>query len=216
MGRITNFSLNLPSTGVHTSFSGVRVSQSLVFCVVYCRSLFVPLSDYWPLYYMSLYNLRPLITPVVFKTCGRCLVCPCMIYGLWLPLWYLKLLVIVLSVLVRFMASDYPCGIFKLLVIFFSVLVRLTASDYPCGILKLFILVFSPCSTYGLWLPLWYLKTCGRCLVCPCMIYGLWLPLWYLKTVGHCLVCPCSIYGLWLPLWYLQTFGHCLVCPCSM
>ena len=128
IGRLTNFSLNLPSTGVHTSFSGVRVSQSLVFCVVFCRSLFVPLSDYWPLYYMSLYNLRPLITavvssnfwplsclslydlwplitPVVSSNFGHCLVCPCSMYGLRLPLWYLKTFGHCLV---------YPCSIYGL------------------------------------------------------------------------------------------------------
>ena len=51
-------------------FSGVYVAQSLVFCVVFCRSLFDILS--------------------------------------------FSHLVIVLSVLLRFMDSDYPFGIFKL------------------------------------------------------------------------------------------------------
>jgi len=32
-------------------FCGIRVAQSVVFCVVFCRSLFVPLSClFWPLY----------------------------------------------------------------------------------------------------------------------------------------------------------------------
>jgi hypothetical protein len=51
-------------------FSGVRVAWSLVFCVVFCRSLFVPLSFFfWPLYYLSF-------------------------YGFWFPLWYLQTLLI--------------------------------------------------------------------------------------------------------------------------
>ena len=50
-------------------FSGVRVARSLVFCVVFCRSLCVPLSFF--------------------------------------------LLVIALSVLLRFMDSDYPFGVFS-------------------------------------------------------------------------------------------------------
>ena len=45
--------------------SGVHVAWSLVFCVVYCRSLFVHLFF------------------------GHCVVCPS-IYGSWLPLWYLR------------------------------------------------------------------------------------------------------------------------------
>ena len=48
-------------------FSGVRVARSLIFCVVYCRWLFVLLSFFfWPL------------------------CCP-LIYGFWLPLWDLQL-----------------------------------------------------------------------------------------------------------------------------
>ena len=43
-------------------FSGVRVTRSLVLCVMICRSLFVPLSFFfWPLYCLSFY-LRILIT----------------------------------------------------------------------------------------------------------------------------------------------------------
>jgi hypothetical protein len=46
-------------------FSGVCVTRSLVFCVMFCRSLFV----------LFLF--------------GSCFVCPS-IYGFWLPLWYLQ------------------------------------------------------------------------------------------------------------------------------
>jgi hypothetical protein len=44
----------------------------------------------------------------------------------------LGILVIVLSVLLRFMGSDYPLGI---LAIVLSVLLRFMGSDYPLGIL---------------------------------------------------------------------------------
>jgi hypothetical protein len=54
------------------------------------------------------FNLRLLITPLV--SCGHCIVCSS-IYGFWLLLWYL--LVIVLSV-PQFTASDYSFGIYKL------------------------------------------------------------------------------------------------------
>ena len=47
-------------------FSGVCVAQSLVFCVMFCRSLFVLFSF------------------------GKCNVCPSSIYSFWLPLWYLQ------------------------------------------------------------------------------------------------------------------------------
>ena len=54
-------------------------------------------------------------------------------------------------------------------------------------------------SIYWFWLPLWYLQTCGHCIICPSSIYSLWLPLWYLQTCGHCIICPSLIYSLWLP-----------------
>ena len=44
-------------------FSEIRVVQSLDFCVVFCRSLFV--SFVWPLYFMSFFNLQLLVTPLV-------------------------------------------------------------------------------------------------------------------------------------------------------
>jgi hypothetical protein len=65
-----------------------------------------PFGIFWSLCCLSFFDLRLLITPLV--SFGHCVVCPS-IYGFWLPLWYL--LVIVLSVL-RFTASDYPFGIF--------------------------------------------------------------------------------------------------------
>jgi len=44
-------------------FSGVRVARSLVICVMFCRSLLVLLSIFaWPLYYLSSFDLRLLIT----------------------------------------------------------------------------------------------------------------------------------------------------------
>jgi len=51
-----------------TIFREVRVSRTLVFCLVCCRSLFVLLSFFvWTLYYLS-FNLRILITPLVSST----------------------------------------------------------------------------------------------------------------------------------------------------
>jgi hypothetical protein len=48
-------------------FSGVRVAQSLVFCIVFCISLSVCLSFFfWPLYCLS-FELRLLITPLVSR-----------------------------------------------------------------------------------------------------------------------------------------------------
>jgi hypothetical protein len=45
---------------------GVRVAQSLVFCIVFCKSLFVLLSFFfWPLYCLSFFYLQLLITSLV-------------------------------------------------------------------------------------------------------------------------------------------------------
>ena len=47
-------------------FSGIPVAQSLVFCVVFCRSLFVSFSPLFsPLYCLPFFDLRLLITPLV-------------------------------------------------------------------------------------------------------------------------------------------------------
>jgi hypothetical protein len=58
----------------HPIFSGVRVSRSLVFCVMFCISLFVLLS---------------------FFFC-HCVVCPSSSYRFVLSLWYLQTLLITL------------------------------------------------------------------------------------------------------------------------
>ena len=48
--------------------SGVRVARSSVFCVMFCRSLFVILSFFlWSLCYLPFFDLRLLITPLVFQ-----------------------------------------------------------------------------------------------------------------------------------------------------
>ena len=50
-------------------FSGVRVDLSLVFCIMFCRSLFVLLSIFiWPLNCLSLFDLRVLIPSLYLQT----------------------------------------------------------------------------------------------------------------------------------------------------
>jgi hypothetical protein len=50
----------------HPVFSGVRGARSLVFCVVFCRSLFVILSFFfWSLCCLFFFDLRILIIPLV-------------------------------------------------------------------------------------------------------------------------------------------------------
>jgi len=66
-------------------FNVVCAAHSLVFCVVFCRSLFIPLSFFfWPLHSSK--------------------------YGRYVSYFRLD---IVLSILHRFTVSDYPFGIVK-------------------------------------------------------------------------------------------------------
>jgi hypothetical protein len=113
---------------VTPGFSGVRVARYLFLCSV--------------LYIVA--------CPFSFD---HCVVCPSLIYRLWLPLWYL--LTIVLCVLLRFTDYDYPFGIFWPLccLSFFDLQIMITplVSFDHCGV--------CPSSIYRLWLPLWYLLT---------------------------------------------------------
>ena len=134
-----------------SGFSGIRVAQSLVFCVMLYRSLLVllaialsvPSSIYvfllprWYLRFTSSYypvgilDLRRLITPLVSY-----------IYGLLLPRWYL-----------RFTGSYYHVGILDLRLLITPLVssnyvfllsrwyLRFTGSYYPVGILDLRLLI---------------------------------------------------------------------------
>ena len=134
----------------------------------------------------------------------------CLIYGFWLPRWYL--LVIVLSdiqILITPLLSFGHCVVWY------------TDSDCPFGIFWSLC-----CLIYGFWFPLWYL------LVIVLSDIRFWLPLWYLLVIvlsdikilisplvsfGHCVVwytdsdfpfgifwsLCCLIYRFWFPLWYL-------------
>jgi hypothetical protein len=157
-------------------FSGVRVARSLVFCAVYCRSLFVRFllaivlsvllqamaSDYpydiiWPL--CCLFFFKPWLLITLMISFGHCVVCSSSSHGFWLPLWYH--LANVLSVLLQAMASDYPYDIFWPLccLFFFKPLLLITLMIYF-----------------------------GHCVVCSSSSHGFWLPLWYLQeflTIGH-------------------------------
>jgi hypothetical protein len=145
------------------------VAQYLVFCALFCRSLFVLLSivlsvllwftasDYsfclcCPLYCLSYFGLRLLITPLV--SVGHCIVCPTLVYGFWLLLW--SLLSIVLSVLLWFTASDYSFGL-----------------CWPLYCLSFF----------GLRLLITPLVSVVHCIVCPTLVYGFWLLLWSLLAI---------------------------------
>jgi hypothetical protein len=166
---------------------------------------------FWPLYCLYFFDLRLLITSLV--SFGHCIACTSLIYGFWLPLWYL--VAIVLPVLLWFTASNYLYGI----------------------VLPLYCLYF-----FDLRLLITSMVSCGHCIACTSLIYGFRLPFWYLVAIvlpvllwftasdypfgifwslhclyffdlrllitplvsfGHCIACTSLIYGFWLPLWYL-------------
>ena len=214
-------------------FSGVRVTRSLVFCVMVCRSLFVPLSFFF-------WSLCSLFFELRF----------------WLPIWYL--VTIVFSVL-RITASDYPSGILwalcslsfelrllithllscdhcvlcpssygfwlpicYLVAIVFSVL-RVTASDYP------FAILLPLCSlSFELRLLITHLLSCDHCVLCPSR-YGFWLPICYLVAIvfsvlrvtasdypSGILWSLCSLsFKIRLLITHLVSCDHCVLCPSS-
>jgi hypothetical protein len=112
-------------------------------------------------------------------------------------LFVLFLLPIVLSVLLRFTASDYLFGIFcPLYYLYFFDLRLLNISLVYSHICPLY------CLSFDLRLLITSLVSFAHCIVCP-SIYGFWLPLWYLHPFAHWIVCPSWIYGFWLPFWHL-------------
>ena len=145
---------------------------------------------FWSSYCPYFLYLRLLITPLVYF--GHCIVRTSSIYGFWLLLWYI--LVVVLSLLRLFTASDYSIGIFWSLYCPYFVYLRLLIT------------------------PLVYF---GHCIVLTSSIYSFWLLLWYILVVvlsllrlftllitstvyfSRCIVLTSSIYGFWLLHWYI-------------
>ena len=138
----------------------IHVARWLVFCVMFCISLFVlwfTASDY-P---FCICDLRLLITPFVS-----------VIYGFWLPLLYLW-----------FTASDYPFCIFDLRLLITPFVLWFTASDYPFCIFKLFyilkkqVIIKRQCPIDGL--------SAGKFEYCPnCRIKWFWRSYWTNYTVA--------------------------------
>jgi hypothetical protein len=133
-------------------------------------------------------------------------------------------LAIVLSVPVRFTASDDHFGIFWSLCCLSLFVLRL---QIYTGIL------WSLCclSLFYLRLQMTTLVSFGHCAVCPCSIYGFRWPLWYLVVIVLSVpllftasddhfgifwpLCCLSLSDLRLQMTTLVSFGHCAVCPCS-
>ena len=136
-------------------FSGVRVSRSLVFCVMLCGSLFALLSIlYCPLYCLSFFNLLFLITPLLFSDYPfgifRLLINPLVSSDypfviFWLPLCYL--------LITPLLSSDLWLPLCYLLI----TPCYLLTSDYPFVTFRLLI---TP------------LLSCSHIVVCPSSIFG--------------------------------------------
>jgi hypothetical protein len=172
------------------------------------------------------FDLRLLITSLV--SCGHCLVSP-LIYGFWLPLWYL--VAIVLSVL-RFTASDY----------FFGILWPLSCLSFDSRLLITSLVSCGHClvspSIYGFWLPLYYLVAIVLSVLrftTSDYLFGIFWPLsclsfeplWYLVAIvlsflwftasdylfGILWPFSCLSFDLRLLITSLVSCGHCLVSP---
>ena len=179
-------------------------------CIVCPSQIYGLLLPLWPLYCLSFSDLWLVITSLAivlsvllrFMACyylfDHCIVCPSQIYGLLLPLWPLYCLsfsdlwlvitplIIVLSVLLRFMACYYLFG--------------------HC--------IVCPSQIYGLLLPLWplyCLSFSDLWLVITSLTIVLSVLLRFMACYylfGHCIVCPSQIYGLLLPLWSLYCLSY--------
>ena len=181
--------------------------------------LITPFGIFWPLYFLFFVDWLILITPLV--SFDHWIECSSSIYWFWLPLWYL--LVIVMSVLLRFTDSDYPFGIFwPLYCLFFVDLLILITPLVSFG-----HCIVCSSSIYWFGLPLWYilanvLSVLGRFtdsdypfgifwpLYCPFFVDVLIL-IAFLISFGNCIVCSSSIYWFWLPLWYLLAIAFSIL-----
>jgi hypothetical protein len=163
------------------------------------------------LYYLFFFGWWHVIIPLV-SFC-YCISCTSLVYDIWLPIWCLS--VIVLFVLLWFMTSDCPFGVYLLLYyLFFFGLRHLIAPlvSFCCCII---------CSSlvYGIWLPRWCLSVIVLVVLfwfmtsdCP---FGVFLLLYYLfffclchliaplVSFCCCIICSSLIYWIWLPLWCL-------------
>ena len=143
-------------------------------------------------------------------------------------------MVIVLSVLRLFTASDYSFDIFLSLYCPYLVYLRLLITSLVyfvhCIVRTTSMVYFShfivrTSSIYGFWWHFWYILvivlTVRRLFTASDYFFGIFYPLYwpyfvYLQLLitplvyfDHCIIRTSSIYGSWLLLWYI--FGHCIV-----
>jgi hypothetical protein len=129
---------------------------------------------------------------------GNCIVCSFVIYGFWLPLWYL-----------RFTASDYPFGILDF-----------TASDYPFGILDLRILITGTplvSSNFSCWLMddlFWFVDLESCTYVHVCVIFASEVGNYSMNSILHFTQRrECASYQSAKSVWKRFIFKDCLFEP---
>ena len=226
---------------VNLWLSGVRVVRSLVFCVVFCRSLFVLLSlslTHCIVVPSSIYGLVGFVLPDL-QFSVQCFVD----HGLYCCLF---LLAIVLSFLLQFMAQwglccsifSFLCSVLQIIVclvvpFFWPLYCRFFFNLWLSGVCVARSLVFCVVfcrSLFVFFFPFFWPLYCrsvfnlwfsgvrvARSLVC-CVVFCRSLFVLLSLSFGHCIVVPSSIYGLvgfvLLDLQFsLQCFvDHCLSC----
>ena len=122
---------------------GLLVAFVLVcFMCMLCRSLLVRLYlFFWPLCFLVFFDIRILFTSLI--SFGHCAVCSSSIYGFWLLIWYLLLLL--LDGCLSFVFWPLWCLFFFDIRILFTSLI----SFGHCAVCS--------SSIYGFWLLIWYL-----------------------------------------------------------
>ena len=100
------------------------------------------------------------------------------------------------------------CFVIFLLGIVLSVLLRCTASDYPFGILWTLYCLF-----FDVQLLITLLASCGHCIVCSSSMYNFWLPLWCLVAIvfSGLFRCTASDY----PFGYLVAIVFSVLLRCT-
>jgi hypothetical protein len=166
---------------------------------------------FWSLYCHYVVYLRLLITPMVYFI--HCIVRISSIFDFWLLLWYI--LVVILSVLRLFTASDYSIGILwslycpyfvylRLLItplVYFGHCIVCTSSIYCLGLLLCYMLVIVLCVRRLLTASDYFFGIFWS-LHCQYVVY-LRLLINPLVFFVHCIVRTSSIYDFWLLFWYI-------------
>jgi hypothetical protein len=171
----SNSSYPSRASELNPSFCGVHGAWSLVFCVVFCRSLF--LGCFFPIALFVLWFTDSDYPFVIFK--------------LYLPLQNIWAQPVICGV--HGALSLVFCVVFcrSLLLVFFCRLYCLSFDDLRI-LITLLVSSNSSCPYRASELN----PSLRR-------VYGAW-SLVFCALFVHCIVFP-STYGFWLPLWYLQT-----------